>query len=539
MVECRNIKVSAHGNISPCTHHIDQSILNLVSATSVVMHRKLAIQGSTQAYACRHRLFKCVSWHKVAKSLLMPLFLFSNTAVADVDVNESLFGLQQLRLFANSPDGYVPISQPAALAELMGEEQVDSLTLEDARRKAHESSYSLGASRSKTSAAANLARAAYSGVLPSVNLRTARGRENSTPSSRLDDTTGEALAESTQIRKEVYAVISQPLLDLSAVSEIRRTAAVRKASEFDESGVRGDVTYDSSAAFFSAVEAELSLKLALAQQQRLERLGIWMSARAEAGGASGADRERINARVLSAKSNVEDAISQANQAYITLSQLTGTLPRQLVLPSLGSYEPVGSLEDALAMVSHANPAVLTARANEEASKQERLGYWARFTPTLKFELSTTNIDNAGGVMGWRKDERAMLVLNMSLFAGGGDYFKQRASHNKEEQYAFERLDSERTARRSLQIAYSGLSSARQKIKSLTKQAQAQAKVVEAFDAQLAITSRNLLDVFDAYQQYYQSQLELVRTSVQAILLEQQILRVTGRLGNTLPMNGEG
>ncbi|MGX8882407.1 AAA family ATPase [Methylovorus sp. SPW-M1] len=126
------------------------------------MHRKLAIQGSTQAYACRYRLLKRVLWRKVAKSLLMPLFLFSNTAVAEVDVNESLFGLQQLRLFVNSPDGYVPISQPAALAELMGEEQVDSLTLEDARRKAHESSYSLGASRSKTSAAANLARAAYS-----------------------------------------------------------------------------------------------------------------------------------------------------------------------------------------------------------------------------------------------------------------------------------------------------------------------------------------------------------------------------------------
>ena len=536
MEACRHLPASpgiSRDSRNPFASSLEHQLVTFVYLQSALFKQKLTRAGCEESICVRLALrgIRFVM-------LLLPLLFPSRVGLAASNMEEPAFGLQQLWAIANSPDGYLSIAQPAALAEFVGQDPIDSLSLEQTRTLAHEASFSLGASRSKSDAAANLARAAYSGVLPSLNLRTARGREHSTPSSRLDDSTGEPLTESTQIRKEVYAVLSQPLLDLSAISEIRRTAAVRRASESDESGVRGDVSYDSSAAFFNAVEAALELKLALAQHERLERLGIWMSARAEAGGASGADSERIKARVLAAKSNVEEATSQANQANITLSQLIGTIPRRLVLPDPARYAPVGSLEEALAMVPHGNQAVLTARANEEASKQERWGYWARFTPTLKFELSTTNIDNAGGVMGWRKDERAMLVMNMSLFSGGDDYFKQRAALNKQQQYEFERLDSERNARRSLQIAYSGLSSARQRIKSLTQQAQAQAKVVEAFDAQLAITSRNLLDVFDAYQQYYQSQLDLVRTSVQAILLEQQILRVTGRLASAVTL-GKG
>jgi len=440
-----------------------------------------------------------------------------------------MLSLHQLWLMTDSPGGRLEIERPTLPFEVSGEDALDTLSLTDARRRAVDESYALGSSHSKVQAATELERASYSGLLPSLDLRMARGRETSTPSSRLDDLTGKPLATSTQTRKDVYAVISQPLFDLSAVADIRNAAAVKRASSANEDGVRGDVNYDSTSAFYSAVEGALVLKLSIAQQKRLERLGGWVIARANAGGASGADRDRIQARVLAAKSSVQDAIAQANQANITLSRITGSMPRSLVLPTLAEAQPVGTLEDALSLVSTGNPAVLTARENEEAARQERRKYQAHFLPVIKFELSRNNVANSGGIEGWRDDQLAAVVLTMPLFSGGADYFKQRASLAKQQGYEYDRMDAERDARRNLQIAFSGLAAAREKIMSLRQQAQAQARVVKAFDAQLSSTTRNLLDVFDAYQQYHQSQLDLVHTSVQTVLLEQQILRVTGQL----------
>uniref|UniRef100_UPI000D3D64E1 TolC family protein n=1 Tax=unclassified Variovorax TaxID=663243 RepID=UPI000D3D64E1 len=441
-----------------------------------------------------------------------------------------------------SSSGAVPgaPSAPAGrkeLKELEGSEPVDTLSLEEARRRGFAMSHLLGASQAKSRMATELARASYAGVLPSLDLRMARGHEVSTPSSRLDENTGAPLPWSSQRRKEVYGVLSQPLFNLGAVADIRRAAAVRKASELDEAGVRGDVNYDVTAAFFGVVEASLTLRLGQEQQSRLERLGEVVSARAQAGGASGADYERIRARVLAAQSAVQDAISQVNQANITLARLTGSNAAAVMLPGVGSLPSLGAVDEAVALIAQGNPAVATARANEEAARHERQGALANFSPVVKLELSDTKVLNAGGTAGWKRDQRTMVVMTMPLLSGGSDYFRQRAFLAKEEQYEAERLQAERTARQNLQIAFSGLATARQKIESLRQQRQAQERVVSAFDAQLRSTSRNLLDVFDAYQQYHQSQVELVHTSVQAVLLGQQILRVTGRLGD--PSAGQG
>lgn len=406
---------------------------------------------------------------------------------------------------------------------------VDSMSVFDATKFGEEKSYLLGASRAKTQASVDGVHASFSGVLPSLDLRIARGKETSTPSSKLDDRTGEPLSTSSQTRVEGYAVLSQPLLDLAAVAEIRRAYAIRQASHADEAGVKGDVSYDVVAAFYGAVEASLLLQLTNAQQARLEKLWNWVSARAEAGGSSGAERERIRARVLAARSAVEDASSQLNMAAISLSRLTGGSAAALQLPTAADMPAIGTLEEALAEVGLSNAAVLTAQANQAAAKYERQAKLAKFSPVVRFELSSNKVKNSGGIPGWKEDRRAMFVMTMPLFSGGADYFGQRAALAKEQQHEFERLEAERVAEQSLQIAFSGLESARQKLESLSHQLTAQERVVAAFDAQLSSATRNLLDVFDAYQQLHQSRVDLTRTSIQAVLLQHQVLRVTGRL----------
>ncbi|MCW5655257.1 TolC family protein [Hydrogenophaga sp.] len=439
------------------------------------------------------------------------------------------FALKQLWAISDTTDGSVAL-RPGnpAIDAADGSTPVEAMRFSEAQEWARQKSYVLGASQSKSQVAYELSRAALSGLLPSVEIRVGAGHETSTPSSRLDTLTGQPLPTSSQSRGEAYAVLSQPLFDLAAVAELRRARSAHRASLADEVGVRGDLGYELTASYFGAIEASLALKLTQNQLDRLNRLWNWVSSRADAGGASVADRERIRARMLSAQASVEDATAQLTQAGLSLRRLTGVAPHAVVLPDAEDAPGIASLEDALTLVSSGNAAVVTAMANEETAREERRAQLARFSPTVKFELSNSKSKNSGGIMGWKEDKRAMVILSMPLFSGGGDYFRQRAALARQEQYAFERQEAERSARHGLEVAFNGLTLARQKIDSLRHQAQAQARVVQAFDAQLNAASRNLLDVFDAYQQYHQSQMDLLRTCVQAILLNHQVLRLTGQ-----------
>lgn len=463
------------------------------------------------------------------------IFLVENNTHANQNVNylnDSSPGLQQLRSYFS--DGVLKLDPLTIPHAGQGMYPLAILSLQDAQQRTIAESYSFNAAKSKVDAATALGRAAYAPILPSLELRAAQGLEISRPASRIDSSTGKAMEMSRHTRKEVYVVVTQALFDLGAIAEINRAAAAERANELDADVVHGDLTYETTVAFFRAIEASLLLTHARDQLRRLERLGEWITARADSGGASGADRERILARVFAAKSAVQEATAQSSQANITLSRLTNSTQESLQLPI--TVKPLGALKDAQEKISASNPELLVASANEEVARHEIHKSQTRFLPIVKFELSTNNIANSGGQEGWRGDQRAMVVLTMPLFSGGGDYYRLQASLAKKQQYTNERLDIERTARHNLQIAYNGLTLAHEKIKSLRQQAEAQAKVVKAFDAQLSSTTRNLLDIFDAYQQYYQSQIEVVRLSVQAVLLEQQVLLVTGQQSTTFLRN---
>lgn len=446
-------------------------------------------------------------------------------------LQESIAGLALLR----QGQGTISLQANPASAPPEGVFRA-AISLADANALAVARNYSLASTRARAEGASYLARESWAGLLPTVALRSAKGREISTPSSVLDPATNAVKPTDTHSREEAYAVLTQPIFNVGAISEIRRTRAVKAATEATLRGASDDAAYALVTAYFGLVESGLAMNIAKEHRERLNRLLTRISERVEAGGASIADRERIRARVLAATSAAENARGALDLALITFAKLTGVVPGQVALPNVTKDDALSSLDNMAEMAELAredNSLVNVARHNREAAKEERRSILSNFLPRLDFQLSRNRINNAGGVLGSQVDTRGMFVLSLPLFSGFADYNRQLAIAAKEEQYRYEALDAQRNAEEGINITYSTLRASSSKLISLRQQVVANAKVVEAYEYQLTNTSRSLLDVFDAYQQLYEARNELARTSVSSALLHYQVLRTTGQLASYL------
>jgi adhesin transport system outer membrane protein len=331
----------------------------------------------------------------------------------------------------------------------------------------------------------------------------------------------------------VSFVLTQQVVNASAWAELRRSQAARDAIAAVDSGLREDAAYEFVVAYFGLIQARLQFRLSQDHRLRMFRLWNWVSLRADGGGASGADKERIRGRMIAADSANDDAHAQYNQARITLERLTGQLESDPLLPMKVFPAVLPELPQALEIGNELNPSIVAAQANRRAAVYEQRVVLGRYLPKVSLEYSNSRTENAGGATGWKADQRLMLVATVSLLSGGADFHQQKAAASKEMQFQYEELDSRRTLEQSLQIAYSGITAAHTKLVSLRRQLKADEKVVAAFDLQLKSGSRSLLDVFDAYQQYGNTRSELLRTSVSAVLLHMKALRTMGKLENSL------
>lgn len=411
------------------------------------------------------------------------------------------------------------------------------MSLDEAIGRTLGRSDSLAAVVARHESAGHLANAARAGFLPSVELRGADGRERSSPSSLIDPTTGKVVPTDTHRRTEYAGTLVVPIYKPAALSEWRRTQAVRDSVDGQRAGARGETVYAAVKAYYELLRAGMLVQVAEQSHARLEKLHRQASVRAEAGASSVAEHDRIRARMLAADAVRADAVAQVDLASAAFRELTGATATRLEIPDAGRAGALPALEHAIDEASRTNPDVLTARANLRATAEERDAARARFLPQVTFELSQVRVKNAGGNPGWQDDRRAMLVLAVPLFSGGGDLNRQRAALARERQLDHEVRSAQRQVEQNLSTVYTALGAAATKLDLLRRQEQSARKVAVAFEAQRVAASRSLLDVFDAYQQYQQAQTDRVRASIEAVLLHYQVSRLTGALDRAAGSTG--
>lgn len=395
-----------------------------------------------------------------------------------------------------------------ALAELIGQALQKSPQLQQAQSQQDAALARQGLSRAE--------------LLPTLNLRVARGPERS-ESVNIEGGVNEHTFESTSLR------ISQSLINVPQIQEFRASRQSLEASEWRLSQARSQVALTVTRAVVDMASARIALDYSEQQLKELNRIMAFMEQRTAAGASSQADLERVRSRVLGARQTRLDQQTQFQNAQAELQRLTARMPEQLPLPSVAQFAALpNNMVEVKQQVEQHNPELRALRLELNAQEKMVTAEQSRFLPVLGLSLEQDRSRNARGVNPRWTDTRAMLVLNWSLSLGGKEFYgvKQAGAElaNRESrlQDELERLTQTTEADMTL------LESAQLRTQAAQAEVEAAEQVMAAVDAQLLSGRLNsLLDALDASERLYGSRQRLVQSIGQHIKAHTQLLQRMG------------
>ncbi|MBW8830155.1 MAG: TolC family protein [Burkholderiales bacterium] len=362
-------------------------------------------------------------------------------------------------------------------------------------------------------------RAALGALLPHVDLRAAVGRgrlESVDPWSQLP-------------RKDGSAQLTQALIDEPARREWRRQGVLADSALRQVGGAESSAGLELAGAYLQALQSRLTIEVSQGYEAMLTELLRFVSERAAGGGASVADRERVRARVASARANIADARASLKVALRNLERLVGSAPARLDVGGPASLGIPSELNAAKTLALAQNDDLRAARAEAEAADWGRSAAQAHFLPRVSLEVSHNRNVNAAGTEAYFRDTKAMMVLTVPLFNGGSDLAQMRASTAQREEKNELALTVERKLLQELEAAYANLEAVADRYRSVSEELDADRAVVKAFQAQLTAANRSLLDVLDAYQRLYQTQLDMTALVIGETQNHLKVAHLTGTL----------
>ncbi|GAA4018568.1 TolC family protein [Actimicrobium antarcticum] len=335
-------------------------------------------------------------------------------------------------------------------------------------------------------------------------------------------------------RREVTVTLRQALIDEPARNEMQRQRKLVASSEEQLANAISTTLLESSNAFLAAMQASIAVRLGAEYETMLAELLRYIGERADAGGTSKADLQRVRARVANARTLQTDAGANLQVAVRNLARLTGAAPTaiQLGLISPGFALPANALL-ASDLAARQNHELLAALIEAEAVQSERDGQRARFIPRMDLEVSHTRAVNAAGLDALTRDTKAMVIMNISLLNGGSDLAQMRAAGARMLESGAKAGNVERKLVQEIDTAYANLDAADQRFRSVRDELDANTTVVAAFRAQMVGSNRPLLDVLDAYQRLHQSRLDLMQVLVSETQNQLRVAHLTGTLAQLL------
>ena len=370
---------------------------------------------------------------------------------------------------------------------------------------------------------------AFALLLPSVAVRASYGSETSRPSVEYDDN-GELVDSSSHMRTDYAITLRQPLFDLPSYRDWRRREVLEQARGENYRISDSDTYVSAVNAYLSLVSSRLQIDMTRTFENQLADLLTYIEKRASAGAASISDMARVRARnqaTLSSRLEQESAHAAAGIEFVRLTNLVPQKVRIPLIEDVGASLLPKSFDAAVTTAMKSNPEIAALTAEVQAANIDISAAKGRYLPRLDAELSESYSQGAGGdkSASGQKDTRAMLVLNWSLFSGGGDYnySVERTARHKELQY---RLDEQRRrVVQALSANYATLATTRERISSGYKELKSISTAAEAMSKRMLSGNQSLLDLLDVYNQFYQVRSRLLSLHILEMSTVTQLVRL--------------
>lgn len=251
------------------------------------------------------------------------------------------------------------------------------------------------------------------------------------------------------------------------------------------------------------------------------------------GSLTDADLKQGEERLLAARARLVEARQELAAGKVRFLRLVGMPFAKPTQPSaLGNRLP-RTIDAAMGVAVKNNPRLKMANADIDAAGALIKASRSRMYPELFLEGRARGGHDLDGSPGRTNDLQARAVMRWNLFNGGIDQAniqEQTRRFAEAQQFRDQTLreiqESVRLSwdRRDKQVELSGV---------LARQVEAGNRVVAAYDEQFQVGRRSLLDLLDAQNTRYNSQVLLETSRTSAVYSEYRIMASTGQLVATL------
>jgi len=341
--------------------------------------------------------------------------------------------------------------------------------------------------------------------LPTLDLSAEVGPE------RLDRPNSFTANENDKWRtsKEFTVTVQQLLFDgFASVNEVYRQSA-----RVDGAALR--VMERSEATALDAVEAYIDVLrhtaiLAKARMNVAKHRRIFsdVDERFKGGETGAADLSQAQERVAAAEVIVSEVQKSLLDTIAKYERVVGEGPAKLA-PAKPASIPPGPVNRLVDVAAQQHPQVRAALADADAAKYEWESTKGNFLPEISLRGQATVGDDVGGIEGRNNEYSGKLVFSWNLYNGGRDtaLSLEYGERLAEAQIRVDRV--RRELKEGIERSWASVTTLTSKIKALRQQLSANRQVVEGYRQEYDIGQRTLLDVLNAENALFNSEIELI------------------------------
>ncbi len=283
-------------------------------------------------------------------------------------------------------------------------------------------------------------------------------------------------------------------------------------------------------AYTEAWRTQATLDLALNNEERLRRQLQATRDRFQVGEVARTDVAQAEASLAGAHADVEVAKSNLSSANATYLRIIGHPPKNLAQPKPYTGLPK-TIEDAQALAT-ANPDIIQASFSLAAARDGVDVAFAQLLPSLQAQAQVAAIDQPTPNVPWQRTASVGVTLTIPLYQGGAEYSQVRQNRQTVQQERNTLENSHRTVAETVSSSWDQLLAATATIQSLQSEVRANRIALQGVQEEALVGSRTVLDVLDAEQTLFQSQVNLVTAQATEVKASYTLKSAVGQLTAT-------
>ena len=322
--------------------------------------------------------------------------------------------------------------------------------------------------------------------------------------------------------------LRQPLFSAgldAATSRARDTVMARRAGL---TATEQRILLEVVSAYMDAVLARRVLALAANNEERLQRQLDATENRFRVGAVSRTDVSQARAGLAGAQASREQAAGTLIVADAVFEELIGVEPGELAAPAPVDELPA-DIQAALDLADANNPTILAALHAEAVARSGIEVERADLLPSAALRASLGRSYPDDGRSSGRTSADVAVTLTVPLYQGGLEASQLRQARETAARLRLEVEQARRGVRAALIDAWQQRLTTRARIAALEERVTANEVALEGTERELRLGGRTVLDVLDAEQDLFRSQVDLAQAQSDEVVASYRLKSVLGLL----------